>query len=309
MSVALRLLFGLPIVAGICATLVSLPLIALLERRGTGRLETFVVALMIVVACCLGVEIFLSQPDWSRVASGLVPSAAIFADPAALYLAVGILGATVMPHNLYLHSAIIRSRVQARTEMAKREIVRLSTADSAIALTLAMFVNAAILIVAAATFHAAGRTDVVEIGAAYHLLTPMLGTGAASLLFGIALLASGQNSTITGALAGQVVMEGFTNLQLAPWMRRTITRAIAIVPAALVAVIFGEAGTARLLVLSQVVLSLQLPFAVVPLVRLTSDRSRMGNLVNPLWLRGTAYAITTTIIALNATLLVQLAGS
>ena len=306
MAVALRLLFGLPLVWGVGLTLFSLPLITVLERGGGRRLETFIIALMLVVALCLGAEVVLSRPDWAAVAGGLTPDAAILHDPAATYLAIGILGATVMPHNLYLHSAVVRTRVRATGEAAKRQAIRFTTADSAIALSLAMLVNAAILIVAAATFHAVGRTDVVEIGDAYHLLAPMLGTGMASILFGVALLASGQNSTITGALAGQIVMEGFTGLRIAPWARRAISRAVAIVPAALVAGWAGEAGVTRLLVLSQVVLSLQLPFAVVPLVRLTSDRRRMGALANPAWLTATAWVVAAIIIALNVTLLTQL---
>jgi manganese transport protein len=302
-AVALGLLFGLPLAWGVCLTALNVIFISLLERSGARRLEAFVVALMILVALCLGVEAWMARPELRALGGGLVPTPKILTDPAMLYVAIGILGATVMPHNLYLHSAVVRGRAPGLSESERREALRFSGIDSAIALTLAMLINGAILIVAAATFHARGRTDVVEIGQAYLLLSPMLGAGFASILFGVALLAAGQNSTITGALAGQVVMEGFTNFRMPVWMRRLIARAIAIVPAAIVAATSGEAGTARLLVLSQVILSLQLPFAIVPLVRITSDRARMGALICPSWLTATAWAIATLILLLNTTLL------
>jgi manganese transport protein len=302
-AVALKLLFGLPLPWGVCLTALNVIFISLLERSGARRLEAFVIALMLVVALCLGAEAWMARPDLRALGGGLVPTAGIVADPAMLYVAIGILGATVMPHNLYLHSAVVRGRAPGLSQSERREAIRFSGIDSAIALTLAMLINGAILIVAAATFHASGRTDVVEIGQAYLLLSPMLGAGLASILFGVALLAAGQNSTITGALAGQVVMEGFTDFRVPVWMRRLVARAIAIIPAAIVAATSGEAGTARLLVLSQVILSLQLPFAIVPLVRITSDRARMGALICPRWLTATAWAIAALIIVLNATLL------
>jgi len=305
-GIALRLLFGIPLAIGVCLTALTVPLVGLIERRGARWLEAFTIALMLVVAACLAAELFLSRPDWGAVFSNVAPDPRILADPLAAYLAIGILGATVMPHNLYLHSAMVGHHAECG-EAERRTAIRFSMADSAIALTLAMLVNAAILIVAAATFHAAGRTEVAEISEAYRLLAPMLGTGLAALLFGTALLASGQNSVITGAIAGQVVMEGFTDWRAPVWLRRTVTRAIAIVPAVIVAAWAGEHGVTRLLVMSQVVLSLQLPFAVVPLVRLTGDRATMKALVAPPAMRVAAWIVAAAIIALNATLLVQLA--
>ena len=225
-----------------------------------------------------------------------------------LYIAIGILGATVMPHNLYLHSSIVQTRRIDQSRAGKREAVKFATLDSTIALSLALFINASILILAASTFHVAGRTDVAEIQHAYELLTPMLGVGIASTLFAIALLASGQNSTITATLAGQIVMEGFLNIRLPAWQRRLITRLLAIVPAVIVASIYGVSGTAKLLVLSQVILSLQLPFAVVPLVKFTSDRTMMGSFVNPTWLKAAAWIVSATIIGLNIKLLSSVAG-
>jgi manganese transport protein len=220
-----------------------------------------------------------------------------------LYIAIGILGATVMPHNLYLHSSVVQTRAFGLSTEGKRDAIKMATIDSTVALFFAFFINAAILIVAAATFHVAGRTDVAEIDQAYRLLAPMLGAGAASVVFGVALLASGQNSTVTGTLAGQIVMEGFLDLRLAPWLRRLITRGLAIVPAVLVVGASGQAGATRLLVLSQVILSLQLPFAVVPLVRFTADKGMMGPFASPIWLRFLSWVIAAVIIALNLTLL------
>jgi manganese transport protein len=235
-----------------------------------------------------------------------VPSPSIVTNPEMLYIAIGILGATVMPHNLYLHSSIVQTRKYEESARGKREAVRYAFIDSTIALTFALFINGAILVVAAATFHTSGNTQVAEIQDAYKLLTPLLGAGA-SAVFALALLASGQSSTLTGTLAGQIVMEGFLNIRLRPWVRRLITRGIAVVPAAVVAVLYGESGTAKLLVLSQVVLSLQLSFAVFPLVRFTSDRGKMGDFANPVWLKAVAYAVATLIAGLNVWLLVQTA--
>jgi manganese transport protein len=239
------------------------------------------------------------------VAAGFVPRAEILRNPRMLYIAIGILGATVMPHNLYLHSSVVQTRKYETSADGKREAVRYAFLDSTIALTFALFINAAILIVAAATFHRAGRTGVAEIQDAFNLLTPLLGAAGASTVFAIALLASGQNSTLTGTLAGQIVMEGFINVRLRPWVRRLVTRAIAIVPAAIVAFVYGESGTARLLVLSQVILSLQLSFAVFPLVRFTSDRAKMGEFANGLGLKAAAYVVAVFIAVLNTWLLVQ----
>jgi manganese transport protein len=240
--------------------------------------------------------------------SGFLPSASILKDPDKLYIAIGILGATVMPHNLYLHSSVVQTRSYEETPEGKREAVKFAFIDSTVALSFALFINAAILVVAAATFHRAGETGIAEIQAAYRLLTPLLGVTGASAVFAFALLASGQNSTLTGTLAGQIVMEGFLNIRIRPWLRRLITRLIAIVPAALTAIFFGEHGTAQLLILSQVVLSLQLSFAVFPLVRFTSDRLKMGEFVNPFWLKILAYVVAVFIAGLNAWLLVRIFG-
>ncbi len=307
-AIALQLLFGVPLVWGVCLTSIDVLLILLLQRVGFRKLEAFIIALLIIITGCFAFELALSRPDIGAVAGGLVPTAQILTNPAMLYIAIGILGATVMPHNLYLHSSIVQTRRIAQTPAGKREAMRFATIDSTIALSLALFINAAILILAASTFHVAGRTDVAEIQDAYRLLSPMLGVGAASTLFAIALLASGQNSTITATLAGQVVMEGFLNIRLPAWQRRLITRLIALVPAAFVASLYGINGTAKLLVMSQVVLSLQLPFAVVPLVRFTSDRTMMGKFVNPAWLKAAAWLISAIIIGLNIKLLVSFAG-
>lgn len=305
-AIALQLLFGLPLVLGIVITAVDVLLILGLQRYGFRKLEAFVIALLIIIAGCFVVELAYAQPSIAAIANGLIPRAEIVTNPAMLYLAIGILGATVMPHNLYLHSSIVQTRAFELDTAGKREALKMATIDSSFALFLALFINASIVILAAAAFHTAGRTDVAEIGEAYQLLTPMLGAGLASTLFAVALLASGQNSTVTGTLAGQIVMEGFLNIRLPMWLRRMVTRLLAIVPAAVVAAMYGESGTARLLVLSQVVLSLQLPFAMVPLVQFTTDRAKMGEHANRGWLKYAAWAICTVVIALNMTLLYNL---
>ncbi|HEY7810616.1 MAG TPA: Nramp family divalent metal transporter [Allosphingosinicella sp.] len=302
-AIALQLLFGIPLVWGVCLTALDVFLILALQRRGFRRLEAFVAALLLIIAGCFIVELFLSQPSIAAIFGGLVPTQEMVANPAMLFIAIGIIGATVMPHNLYLHSAIVQTRRFDRSEAGKRQAVRYATADSCIALTFALFINGAILVLAASTFHSGGRTDVAEIQDAYQLLAPMLGAGIASTLFAIALLASGQNSTITATLAGQIVMEGFLDIRLPAWLRRLVTRLLAIVPAVIVAILYGTSGTAKLLVLSQVILSLQLPFAVVPLVRFTSDKAKMGAFANPLWLKLGAWTISALIIALNLKLL------
>ena len=304
-AIALNLLFDIPLPWGIAITALDVMIVLWLQNRGFRMLEALVIALVAVVGGCFVFELFISRPDLGEVARGFVPTSEIVRNPEMLYIAIGILGATVMPHNLYLHSSIVQTRKYEESAEGKREAVRFAFLDSTIALTFALFINAAILIVAAATFHTSGNTQVAEIQDAYQLLTPLLGVAGASAVFALALLASGQNSTLTGTLAGQIVMEGFLDLRIRPWLRRLITRAIAIVPAAIVAIIYGESGTAKLLVFSQVVLSLQLSFAVFPLVRFTSDRVKMGEFVNSPALRFSAYGVATVIASLNVWLLVQ----
>ena len=306
-AIALNLLFGIPLPWGIAITAVDVLLVLYLQNRGFRLLEALVIALIAIVGLCFLFEIIISQPSFAAIARGFVPSPEIVRDPGMLYIAVGILGATVMPHNIYLHSSIVQTRMYDETPAGRREAVRYAFIDSTVALSFALFINAAILILAAATFHSRGNTEVAEIQDAYLLLTPLLGAGAGTV-FALALLAAGQNSTLTGTLAGQIVMEGFLNIRLRPWLRRLITRAIAIVPAAIVAILYGESGTAQLLILSQVILSLQLSFAVFPLVRFTSDRLKMGELVNPPWLTVLAYTIAAVIGSLNAWLLVRTFG-
>jgi manganese transport protein len=308
-AIALNLLFGIPLTWGIVITALDVLLVLTLQNKGFRRLEALVIVLMATVGICFLFELIVSRPDLAAVARGFVPDPDIIRDREKLYLAIGILGATVMPHNLYLHSSIVQTRKYEQSTPGRREAVRFAFIDSTIALSLALFINAAILIVAAATFHTTGNTQVAEIQDAYKLLSPLLGVGAASTVFALALLASGQNSTLTGTLAGQIVMEGFLDIRLRPWLRRLITRAIAIVPAVVVSIIYGERGTAQLLVLSQVILSLQLSFAVFPLVTFTSDRLKMGDFVNPRWLTVLAYLVAFVIGGLNAWLLVQTAAA
>jgi manganese transport protein len=304
-AIALNLLFGIPVPWGIAITALDVLLVLFLQHKGFRLLEALVVALIATIAGCFLFEIAIARPDLVAVAAGFVPSSSILSDPRKLYIAIGILGATVMPHNLYLHSSVVQTRRYEETAAGKRVAVRYAFLDSTIALSCALFINAAILVVAAATFHTSGHTEVAEIQHAYQLLTPLLGVAGASAVFALALLASGQNSTLTGTLAGQIVMEGFLNIRIRPWLRRLITRVIAIVPAALTAIFFGESGTAKLLILSQVILSLQLSFAVFPLVRFTSDRAKMGEFVNPPWLKALAYTVAVVIAGLNAWLLAQ----
>lgn len=303
-AIALNLLFHIPMAIGIIITAADVLIVLYLQNKGFRLLEALVIALMATVGACFLFEIILSQPPIGAVLRGFIPSGQVISDPSMLYIAVGILGATVMPHNLYLHSSIVQTRQYEETPAGKREAVHFAFIDSTIALTFALFINAAILIIAAATFHTSGHTEVAEIQDAFKLLTPLLG-GGASVVFALALLASGQNSTLTGTLAGQIVMEGFLNIRMRPWLRRLITRAVAIVPAISVAIMFGESGTAKLLVFSQVILSMQLSFAVFPLVAFTSDKLKMGELVNPAWLRILAYAVAFVIAGLNIWLLFQ----
>jgi NRAMP (natural resistance-associated macrophage protein)-like metal ion transporter len=305
-AIALQLLFRLPLVWGVALTVLDVLLILALQRFGFRKLEAFVIALLIVVAGCFAFELLLSKPDIAAIADGLVPRMEVVTNPMMMYIAIGIIGATVMPHNLYLHSSIVQTRRFDRDDRGKAVAIRFATLDSTIALALAFVINASILILAASTFHGAGMTGVGEIQEAYELLTPMLGVGAASTLFAIALLASGQNSTVTATLAGQIIMEGFVDLRLPAWARRMVTRSLAILPAATVAILYGQSGTAKLLVLSQVILSLQLPFAVIPLVQFTGDERLMGRFANPPWMKGLAWTLAAMICMLNVTLLIQL---
>ncbi len=302
-AVALNLLFKIPLIAGVILTALDVLVVMLLQKRGFRYLEALVIALIALIGASFLLELIFSKPDVAEVLKGFMPTAQIVTNPAMLYIAIGILGATVMPHNLYLHSSIIQTRKYEQNAEGKREAIRFATIDTATALTLALFINAAILIVSAATFYSRGQHDVAEIQDAYQLLSPTLGVGMASAVFALALLASGQNSTLTGTLAGQIVMEGFLNLRLRPWLRRLITRGIAIVPAVIVTALYGNSGVAKLLLFSQVILSVQLSFAVVPLVLFTSDKKRMGEFVNPPWLKFLAWLTTLLIILLNAVLL------
>jgi len=307
-AIALHLLFGIPLVWGVVLTALDVLVVLFLANRGFRWLESLVISLVLLIGFCFGLEILFSRPVMADLLGGFLPSTEILRNPEMLYIAIGILGATVMPHNLYLHSSIVQTRKYEQDARGRREAIKFATIDSTLALMFALFINASILIVAAATFHTQGRQDVAEIQDAYKLLAPMLGVGMAGTLFAVALLASGQNSTLTGTLAGQIVMEGFLNIRLRPWLRRLITRALAIVPAALVAGLYGESGTAKLLVFSQVVLSLQLPFAVIPLVMFTSDRAKMGEFANPGWVKILAWITTAVIVVLNVKLLLDFTG-
>jgi manganese transport protein len=302
-AVAIQLLFGLPLMAGVLITALDVVLVLFLNSKGFRYIEAVVAALIAVISLCFIAELVFARPEWNGVLLGFLPRAEVVTNPAMLYIAIGILGATVMPHNLYLHSSIIQTRKFDLTPEGKRDAIRYGTLDSTTALMGALFINAAILILASATFHTTGHQDVAEIQDAYKLLAPLLGTGAASFLFAIALLASGQNSTLTGTLAGQIVMEGFLNIRVKPWLRRLITRSLAIVPAIAVIGYFGEGSATSLLVLSQVVLSIQLSFAVIPLVMFTSDKRKMGEFANPTWLKLLAWTIAIVIAALNAYLI------
>jgi manganese transport protein len=301
-AIGLNLLFRIPLEIGVIITAADVFLILALQAFGFRWIEAFVVAMLGVIAACFAVQIALADPDWGAVLRGFAPTSEIIANRQMLYLALGILGATVMPHNLYLHSGLVQTRGYGEGTEERREAIKLATIDSSIALCFALTINASILILAAATFHRAGRTDVAELDQAYAFLSPLLGSTLAPTLFAIALLCCGLNSTITATLSGQIVMEGFLRLRIAPWLRRFVTRAIAIVPAVIVTIWAGEKGTGQLLILSQVVLSLQLPFAVVPLVMFTASRRKMGPFVAPRWLTAVATLIAAAIIVLNAKL-------
>ncbi|GLX66602.1 Nramp family divalent metal transporter [Paenibacillus glycanilyticus] len=302
-AIALNLLFGIPLIYGVIITVLDVFIVLLLQNKGFRYIETLVIVLIFTIGACFITEIFFAKPDTSSLFAGFIPSHRIVTDPTMLYIAIGILGATVMPHNLYLHSSIVQTRRYEQTELGKREAIKYATWDSTIALFFALFINAAILIISAATFHQAGMTNVTEIEQAYDLLTPLLGTAVGSVLFGVALLASGQNSTLTGTLAGQIVMEGFLNIRMKAWLRRLITRLIAVIPAVIVTAVAGESGTTELLILSQIILSFQLSFAVIPLIKFTSDKSKMGKFVNPLWVKLLAWFVAIIIIGLNIFLL------
>ncbi len=304
-AIALKLLFGIPLVWGVCLTALDVLALLFLQGKGFRYVEAIVILLVATVGVCFGAEILFSRPDVGGILQGYIPNREILRNPAMLYIAIGILGATVMPHNLYLHSSIVQTRAWQPTSEKKWEAIKFGTLDSTVALSFALFINSAILIVAAATFHVSGYHGVAEIQDAYKLLSPLLGVSAASAIFGLALLASGQSSTLTATLAGQIVMEGFLRFRLPPWLRRLATRLLAVIPALITIVYFGEQSTGRLLVFSQVVLSLQLSFAVIPLVMFTSDRRLMGEFVNPRWLKVLAWAVTTIIVGLNAWLLLQ----
>jgi manganese transport protein len=305
-AIALNLLFGLPLIWGVCLTSLDVLIVLYLQNHGFRYVEALVIALIVVIAGCFGIELLLARPQLGDVALGFIPRTQIVSDPAMLYIALGILGATVMPHNLYLHSSIVQTRRYVDTQPSKAEAIRFATIDSSVALMSALFINAAILIMSAAVFHGGPNESVADIADAHQLLSPALGTGAAGVLFAVALLASGQNATLTGTLAGQIVMEGFVNIRLRPWLRRLITRLVALVPAVITVVIYGEEGTGALLILSQVVLSLQLSFAVFPLVIFTGDRHRMGAFVAPVWMRSLAWVVAVIIAALNIWLLLQI---
>jgi manganese transport protein len=306
-AIGLNLLFGIPLEIGVLLTAADVFLILWMQQLGFRYVEALVVTLFVVIAVCFGIQIAMADPDWGQVIRGFAPTVQIVKNPEMLYLALGILGATVMPHNLYLHSGIVQTRRFGESVPEKREAIKLATIDSTIALMFALLINASILILAAATFHKTGRTEIAELGEAHALLMPLLGASVAPSLFAIALLCCGLNSTITATLAGQAVMEGFLDIRLAPWLRRLLTRSVAIVPAAFVTILYGQSETAKLLILSQVVLSLQLPFAVVPLVMMTADRGKMGALTAPRWLTAIAAVVAAVIIALNVKLLFDVA--
>ncbi|HXK38597.1 MAG TPA: Nramp family divalent metal transporter [Candidatus Paceibacterota bacterium] len=305
-AIALNLLFHIPLAIGVVITAADVLLILMLQKKGFRYLEAIIIALIGTIMLAFGLELLLSRPEIASLLAGFIPTAAIFSDKEMLYIALGIIGATVMPHNLFLHSSVVQTRAYERDLAGKKEAVKFATIDTVIALMGAFFVNAAILIMSASVFHFSGYSDVADIDKAYELLTPLLGTSLASIVFALALLASGQNSTLTGTLTGQIIMEGFLNLRMVAWLRRIITRLLAIIPALAVILFFQDFGVGKLLILSQVVLSIQLPFAVVPLVMFTSDKKEMGGFVNRLWLKVTAYVIALCIVVLNMWLIYNL---
>jgi manganese transport protein len=302
-AIALNLLFGIPLTLGVCITVLDVLLILFFQGKGFRVIESIVGSLILIIALCFLYEIIVSQPSAAGILKGLLPTTKIISDPTMLYVAIGILGATVMPHNLYLHSSIVQTRAIGDSIPEKKSAIKFATIDSTLSLFIAFFVNASILILAAAAFHHTGNESVADINDAYKLLDPILGVKFASIFFAIALLASGQNSTLTGTLAGQIVMEGFLNIRLKPWLRRLITRLIAVIPALVITILYGEKGTGELLVLSQVILSVQLSFAVVPLLLFTSDKVKMGVFANNTLIKITAWIVAVIIIFLNLYLL------
>jgi manganese transport protein len=306
-AIGLNLLFGIPLELGVLLTALDVFVVLWMQRLGFRWVEAFIVTLLGIIAACFAIQIAMADPQWGAVIKGFAPTTDIISNPDKLYLALGIIGATVMPHNLYLHSGVVQTRRFGNSLGERREAITLATVDSTLALMLALTINASILILAAATFNKTGKTDVAELDQAYSFLAPLLGSAIAPTLFAIALLCCGLNSTVTATLSGQIVMEGFLDIRLPGWARRLITRSIAIVPAAIVTIWYGEKGTGQLLILSQVILSLQLPFAIVPLVMFTADRRKMGDLVAPRWLTVTAAVVAAIIIALNVKLIVDFA--
>jgi manganese transport protein len=304
-AIALQLLFGIPLIWGVCLTATDVVLLLLLQGKGFRYIEALIITLVATVGICFGLEILYSKPDFGGILAGYFPNREILQNQAMLYIAIGILGATVMPHNLYLHSSIIQTRAWQPTSEKRWEAIKFGTIDSTVALSLELFINSAILIVSAATFHFSGYQGVAEIQDAYKLLSPLLGVSAASIIFGVALLASGQSSTLTATLAGQIVMEGFLHLKLKPWVRRLSTRLLAVTPALITIIFYGEKSTGSLLIFSQVVLSLQLSFAVIPLIMFTGNRRLMGEFVNPVWLKILSALVATIIVGLNGWLLLQ----
>src|SRR5215218_10426415 len=302
-AIGLNLLFGIPLEIGVLITAADVFLILWLQNKGFRWIEALIITLLGVIAVCFVVQIAMADPDWGAVIRGFAPTTQIVTNPDMLYLALGIIGATVMPHNLYLHSGIVQTRAYGETLPERRQAMNFATVDSTVALMFALTINASLLILAAAAFNGTGHTEVAELGEAHTLLSPLLGSAVAPALFGIALLCCGLNSTVTATMAGQIVMEGFLDLRLAPWLRRLVTRLVAIVPAAAVTVWYGESGTAKLLILSQVILGLQLPFAIIPLIMISAHRGKMGELVAPRWLTVVAGAIAVIIITLNLKLI------
>lgn len=308
-AIGLQLLFGFSMEVGVMITALDVFLVLALQRLGFRYVEAFVISLLLVIFGCFFVQVTMANPDVGAVMAGFVPTPEILTNPAMLFIALGIIGATVMPHNLYLHSSIVQTRIIGKDDGSKKEAIRMATIDSTLALMLALIVNASILILAAATFHARGETGVAELQDAHSMLSPMLGSAMAATLFAVALLCCGLNSTVTATLSGQIVMEGFLNIRIAPWMRRLITRGIAIVPAMIVTVMYGQSGTAQLLILSQVILSLQLPFAIIPLIMFTSNKKKMGAHVAPMWIIGLACLVAVIIVALNMKMLWDVANT
>ena len=302
-AIALNLLFGLPLTVGVIITILDVFVLLYFQGRGFRTLESIVAALIFMIFCCFTYEIIISQPSIYQIFSNILPKPEIITNPGMLYVAIGILGATVMPHNLYLHSSIVQTRNFEKTSEGKRSAIFFATIDSTLSLSLAFFINAAILILAAATFHNSGNQNVADIHDAYHLLDPILGVKFVGIFFAVALLASGQNSTLTGTLAGQIVMEGFLNIRLKPWLRRLITRLVAVIPALIISIFYGEKGTGELLILSQVILSFQLSFAVIPLVMFTSDKLKMGEFANSKFLKISSWIVAVIIMSLNIYLL------